>query len=126
MGINQYRALLPIAAIGLAVSTLIGGASNANEIAGKGAQIYCFMRTNGNDHEVSWNAAYESIKRQKSSLFKTSPKHAAVMIIETVVNNPNEYENCGLYLGDMFDGSRITPEEIEPPSSKDSKDRYSY
>ena len=23
----------------------------------KGAKIYCFMRSSGNDHSVSWNAA---------------------------------------------------------------------
>ena len=126
MTMNQYRILLPIAAIGFTFTNLLGVASHANETGGKGAQIYCFMRTTGNDHEVSWNAAYESIKRQKSSIFKTSPKHAAVMIIESVVNNPNEYENCGLYLGDLFTKSRVAPEEIEEPSKEDNKDRYSF
>ena len=48
----------------------------------KGAKIYCFMRSSGNDHKVSWNAAYAVIKRQRSGLFKTSPEHASVMITE--------------------------------------------
>jgi len=36
----------------------------------KGAEVYCFMRQSGNDHEVSWTAAYALIKRQSASLFK--------------------------------------------------------
>jgi hypothetical protein len=68
----------------------------------KGAQVYCFMRNNGNDHLVSWNAAYSLIKRQSASLFRTSPEHAAVMITEAVVNNPGTYPDCGRYLGDLY------------------------
>ena len=68
----------------------------------KGAQIYCFMRNNGNDHQVSWDASYAVIKRQSDQLFKTSPEHAAVMITESVVQNPNSYPDCGSYLGDLF------------------------
>jgi hypothetical protein len=72
-------------------------------IAGnKGAQVYCYMRSNGNIHEVSWAAAYALVKRQSSSLFKTSPEHAAVMITEAVVQNPNSYPDCGRYLGDLY------------------------
>jgi hypothetical protein len=51
---------------------------------------------------VSWNAAYALIKRQSASLFKTSPQHAAVMITESVVNNPGTYPDCGRYLGELF------------------------
>ena len=54
----------------------------------KGAKIYCFMRSSGNDHTVSWNAAYAVIKRQGSGMFKTSPEHASVMITEAVVKDP--------------------------------------
>jgi hypothetical protein len=72
------------------------------EAASKGAQIYCFMRNSGNSHQVSWDAAYAVIKRQSDSLFKTSPQHAAVLITEAVVQNPNEYPDCGRYLGDLF------------------------
>ena len=68
----------------------------------KGAQIYCFMRNNGNNHQVSWDAAYALIKRQSASLFKTSPEHAAVMITEAVVQNPGSFPDCGRYLGDLF------------------------
>lgn len=60
------------------------------------------MRTNGNDHAVSWEASYALIKRQKSGVFKTSPEHAAVMITEAVVNDPGTYPDCARYLGDLF------------------------
>jgi len=77
--------------------------TNANESPGaKGAQIYCFMRNNGNDVQVSWDAAYGLVKRQGNSLFRTSPDHAAVMITEAVVQNPSAYPDCGRYLGDLF------------------------
>lgn len=68
----------------------------------KGAQVYCYMRSNGNIHEVSWMAAYALIKRQSASLFKTSPEHAAVMITEAVVQNPAGYPDCGRYIGDLY------------------------
>ena len=76
--------------------------SDANLAGQKGAQVYCFMRNNGNIHEVSWAAAYALIKRQSSSLFKTSPEHASVMITEAVVQNPGTYPDCGRYLGDLY------------------------
>jgi hypothetical protein len=93
----------------LALSTAIVGAlpvARAVETpsgpAGKGAQVYCFMRNAGNNHEVSWLAAYALIKRQSASLFKTSPEHAAVMITEAVVQNPGTFPDCGKYLGDLY------------------------
>ena len=70
---------------------------------GKGAQVYCFMRTAGNNHEVSWIAAYALIKRQSASLFKTSPEHASVMITEAVVQNPTSFPECGKYLGSLYE-----------------------
>ena len=79
---------------------------------GRGAQIYCFMRNNGNSHQVSWDAAYAVIKRQDDKLFKTSPEHAAVMITEAVVQNPGVFPDCGRYLGDLF-----TKPEPKPDSS---------
>ena len=102
-----------IAAAGLAAALELGApapgsaqaAAPASEavIAGtKGAQVYCYMRGNGNIHEVSWAAAYALVKRQSASLFKTSPEHAAVMITEAVVQNPNAYADCGRYLGDLY------------------------
>ena len=102
----------------------------------KGAKIYCFMRSSGNDHKVSWNAAYAVIKRQRSGLFKTSPEHASVMITEAVVNDPGSFPDCGQFLGDLFGGntppatastlghsSSVTESTIE---SSDDTTRYSY
>ena len=80
-----------------AESTMIAGTPGA-----KGAQVYCYMRNNGNSHAVSWIAAYALIKRQSASLFKTSPEHAAVMITEAVVENPGAFPDCGKYLGDLY------------------------
>ena len=71
----------------------------------KGAKIYCFMRSSGNDHSVSWNAAYAVIKRQGVQIFKTSPEHASVMITEAVVQDPGNFPDCGRFLGDLFGGS---------------------
>ena len=94
-------AALPVA---LVVGLIAGSPLQAQEreAGSKGAQIYCFMRNSGNSHQVSWDAAYAVIKRQSDSLFKTSPQHAAVLITEAVVQNPNEYPDCGRYLGDLF------------------------
>jgi hypothetical protein len=64
----------------------------------KGAQMYCFMRANGNTNQVSWDAAYALIKRQSDKWFKTSPEHASVMIAEAVVQNPGKFPDCGRYL----------------------------
>ena len=102
----------------------------------KGAKIYCFMRSSGNDPEVSWNAAYAVIKRQRSGLFKTSPEHASVMITEAVINDPGSFPDCGQFLGELFGGntqpatastfgnsSSITESTIE---SSDDNTRYSY
>jgi hypothetical protein len=72
----------------------------------KGADVYCFMRTNGNGHDVSWAAAYAVIKRQSSGVFKTSPEHAAVLITETVVEDPGTYTDCGRFLGDLYNRDR--------------------
>ena len=93
----------------------------------KGAKIYCYMRSSNNDHEVSWEAAYALIKRQKSGMFKTSPVHAAVMITEAVVEDPGSYPNCGQYLGDLFGGSTSSaksPESIL--NSTDSSNSNSF
>ena len=109
-------------------------AAGAGEV--KGAKIYCFMRSSGNDHEVSWNAAYAVIKRQRSGVFKTSPEHASVMITEAVVQDPGNFPDCGQFLGDLFGGntqpataaalantSTSTESSIE---SSDDTTRYSY
>lgn len=102
------RRLLVLSTVGL-ISGLLGGsvAAMAGETTqAKGARIYCFMRSSGNDHNVSWNAAYALIKRQGRSMFKTSPEHASVMITEAVVSDPGSYPDCGRYLGDLFGGSK--------------------
>jgi len=106
----------------------------ANGTGNKGAEVYCYMRSNGNNHMVSWEASYALIKRQASGLFKTSPKHAAVMITEAVVEDPGSYPNCGQYLGDLFGGSSRASATTNATSSSDSEeipnwdvdDRYSY
>jgi hypothetical protein len=107
------------------------------DAASKGAEVYCFMRKAGNDHEVSWTAAYALIKRQSASLFKTSPEHAAVMITEAVVNNPGTYPDCGRFLGALYGSERPAPSTTEAPGggtmpipssggATTRNDRYSY
>jgi hypothetical protein len=115
------------------VTSPLQAAEPGNE---KGAKIYCFMRSSGNDHEVSWNAAYAFIKRQRSGVFKTSPEHASVMITESVVQDPGNFPDCGQFLGDLFGGntqpataaalansSSVNESSIE---SSDDTTRYSY
>ena len=108
-------------------------AGNDTEV--KGAKIYCFMRASGNGHKVSWNAAYAVIKRQKSSLLKTSPEHASVMITEAVVHDPGKFPDCGQFLGDLFGGpsSNTSTTSFDPNLSTSSNfnepggdDRYGY
>jgi hypothetical protein len=97
--------VLPALALATAIVSALPvarAAENPSGPAGKGAQVYCFMRNSGNNHEVSWLAAYALIKRQSASLFKTSPEHAAVMITEAVVQNPGSFPDCGKYLGDLY------------------------
>ncbi len=116
--------VLPLTAIGLIGTCFLGSAAHAGvaEIGEKGASVYCFMRNSGNDHSVSWDAAYQIIKRQKSSLFKTSPKHAGVMITETVVSNPEKYPQCGKYLGDIFSPKDINLVKEEFPEDDFEKE----
>jgi hypothetical protein len=87
----------------------------------KGAQVYCFMRSNGNSHEVSWNAAYALIKRQSAGVFKTSPEHAAVMITESVVNSPETYPECGRFLGDLYNRHAPSPAALDTTPSHGSR-----
>ncbi len=99
--------LIPSLAMGLLdPSQLLGRpalAAAGDTPGGKGAQVYCYMRVAGNNHEVSWIAAYALIKRQSASLFKTSPEHASVMITEAVVQNPTNFPECGKYLGSLYE-----------------------
>ena len=96
------RNFLPISIICLVCSTTLG--LKVNGAVTNGADIYCFMRNGGNTHEPSWDAAYQFIKSKKQGLFKTSPKQAASLIVEEVVQDPIKYENCINYLGDLFTG----------------------
>ena len=123
---------------------LLGGSSAAwasKDTEQKGAQVYCFMRSSGNGHAVSWNAAYALIKRQSRGLFKTSPEHASVMITEAVVEDPGTFPDCGRFLGDLFGGattataaslgSTSTATQIDTSISTDGyaaseAERYSY
>ena len=100
-------------------------ADQESDAGRKGAQIYCFMRNNGNSHQVSWDAAYAVIKRQSDSLFKTSPQHAAVLITEAVVGTPADFPECGRYLGDLFRQPEVSPEQqAEPAKGTTRGDRY--
>ena len=111
------------------VTSPLQAAEAGNE---KGAKIYCFMRSSGNNHEVSWNAAYAVIKRQRSGVFKTSPEHASVMITEAVVQDPGNFPDCGQFLGDLFGGNTqpATAAALANSSSNiessDDTTRYSY
>ena len=104
---------------GVLVPAAVEAGTRQTEIGTKGAQIYCFMRNNGNSHAVSWDAAYAVIKRQGDGPFKTSPQHAAVLITESVVDNPTEFPDCGRYLGDLFkqpEGSDQAPKSHGGPT----------
>ncbi len=102
MPIGIKRNFLPISIICLICSTTLG--LKVNGAVTNGADIYCFMRNGGNTHEPSWEAAYEFIKSKKQGLFKTSPKQAASLIVEQVVQNSVKYEDCINYLGDLYTG----------------------
>ena len=118
-----FLSLAGLAGVSLAHAQAIAGTPEAM----KGAKVYCFMRSSNNDHEVSWEAAYALIKRQKSGMFKTSPEHAAVMITEAVVEDPGSYPNCGQYLGDLFGGSTGSAKSLDSVlNSTDSSDSNSF
>ena len=126
---KRHLIAFPLTLFGLTCTQLLNTAGQAavNDTGHKGAEIYCFMRNSGNEHEVSWNASYAVIKRQKTNtIFKTSPEHGAVMIIEAVVQNPSKYKNCGRHLGDLFGSSKTINEGITIPLKTKNVDRYSY
>ncbi len=136
MGPIRSSLVLCAAALIGAFSSVTPALQAAEPTEDKGAKIYCYMRSSGNDHKVSWNAAYAVIKRQSRSMFKTSPEHASVMITEAVVNDPGNFPDCGQFLGDLFGGNTqpataatlgksttITESTIE---STDDTTRYSY
>ena len=130
---------LAVCTLGL-IGALVGAlpqAVAAETTESKGAKIYCFMRSSGNDHSVSWNASYAVIKRQGNGMFKTSPEHASVMISEAVVQDPGNFPDRGQYLGDLFGaGSRTGTTQSSSSMAPNAKaingfddqddDRYSY
>ena len=138
IGIKQK--FLPISIICLLCSTAIGSKSNA--AVTNGADVYCFMRNGGNTHEPSWQAAYQFIKSKEQGFFKTSPKKAASLIVEQVVQDPIKYDDCINYLGDLYTGKsnplemndeNDLPEDISSSTKSTEKtpkgkyiDRYNY
>ncbi len=100
------RNFLPISIMCLVCGSTLG--LKVNAAITNGADIYCFMRNGGNTHEPSWQAAYQFIKNKKQGLFKTSPKQAASLIVEEVVQDPTKYEDCINYLGDLYTGDSST------------------
>ena len=99
-----------------------------------GAEIFCSMREGGNDHESSWEASYEYIKRQKGGLFKISPKQAAGQIVETVVREKDKFEYCVPYLSELYPEKKVKLKNKksknndigESNESTNEFDRYSY
>ena len=142
MTMIRPSALLALSTVAL-IGSLVGDSQKVragNDTEVKGAGIYCYMRSSGNDHKVSWNAAYAVIKRQNKSLLKTSPEHASVMITEAVVQDPGKFPDCGQFLGDLFGGnsSKVSPSSFDNSTETantaaintsdvmESDDRYSY
>ena len=75
-----------------------------------GAEIFCSMRDNGNDHRSSWEAAYEYIKKQKGGIFKVSPKQAASQITETVIREREKFSYCVEYLDNLHPDRKLQRE----------------
>ena len=72
-----------------------------------GAEIFCTMRSGGNDHESSWDAAYTYIKKQKGGLFKVSPKQAAAQITEAVIRDKKSFSYCVEYLDNLHPNRKL-------------------
>ena len=90
-----------------------------------GAEIFCTMRDEGNDHESSWDAAYTYIKKQKGGLFKVSPKNAAAQITETVIREREKFSYCVEYLDNLHPNRKLIRdlEKEEERKEKEAKDR---
>ncbi len=117
MPIGIKRNFLPISIICLVCGTILGVKTNA--AVTNGADIYCFMRNGGNTHEPSWQAAYQFIKSKKQGLFKTSPKQAASLIVEEVVQDPIKYEDCISYMGDLYTGDSTSKNILDDNELQD-------
>jgi len=83
-----------------------------------GAEIFCTMRDGGNDHESSWEAAYSYIKQQKGGFFKTSPKQAAVQIIETVIREKDKFSGCVEYLDKLYPDRQLQRKQKKEDKEK--------
>ena len=90
-----------------------------------GAEIFCTMRDGGNDHESSWDAAYEYIKKQKGGFFKVSPKNAASQITETVIREKDKFGYCVEYLDNLHPNRKLIRdlEKEEKRKEKEAQDR---
>ena len=86
-----------------------------------GAEIFCTMRDGGNDHESSWDAAYEYIKKQKGGFFKVSPKNAAAQITETVIREKEKFSYCIEYL-DKLHPNRKLIRDLEKEEKRKEKE----
>ena len=126
--------LLPLSIAAITASTILGSIANAGS---QGVDIYCVMRNGGNDHEPSWSAAYIALKNERGGIFKISPRQAATIIVQQVVGNPDNYQDCAQYLGDLYPKDDGLPEintrknpalKTKPQRSTDDymDDRYSY
>ena len=137
-GYRKAKLILPIIAIFVPTLIFIPKISAGSF----GAEIFCTMREGGNDHESSWQAAYDYIKKQKGGLFKTSPKQAAGQIIETTVREKDKFSYCVEYLDQLYPDRKLQlennrkekkrkkdeflQEEENEEYSKETFDRYSY
>ena len=128
MAKNRMQLSFAIALFSLITTVVVPQSAKGamQHAGGKGAEVYCFMRKVGNPHEVSWQAAYALIKRQTNNIFKTSPKHAAVMIVEAVVKAPDQYQDCGIYLGDLFSNGEKFQSNDQTPKKQGIDNRYNY
>ena len=95
-----------------------------------GAEIFCTMRSGGNDHESSWEAAYTYIKKQKGGIFKVSPKQAASQITESVIRDRETFSYCVEYLDKLHPNRKLLKdlqkEKANEDFSEEKFDRYSY
>ena len=137
-GYRKAKLTLPIIAIFVPTLLFIPKISAGSF----GAEIFCTMREGGNDHESSWQAAYDYIKKQKGGLFKTSPKQAAGQIIETTVREKDKFSYCVEYLDQLHPDRKLQlennrkekrrkkeellQEKESKDYSKETFDRYSY
>ena len=88
-----------------------------------GAEIFCTMRDEGNDHESSWDAAYTYIKKQKGGLFKVSPKNAAAQITETVIREKEKFRYCVKYLDNLHPNRKLIRDLKKKKKEKKKKQK---